>query len=48
MKTGLTPPIQPAAAPGFPDAASLAALRAWHAGLSTRDAVARYLVSMAV
>jgi len=27
----------------FPDAASLAALRAWHAGLSTRDAVGRYL-----
>lgn len=27
----------------FPDAAALAALRAWHAGLSTRDAVSRYL-----
>lgn len=27
----------------FPDAASLAALRAWHAGLSTRAAVAQYL-----
>jgi len=27
----------------FPDAASLAALRAWHAGLATREAVARYL-----
>ncbi|MGO4308159.1 phage integrase family protein [Cupriavidus sp. RAF12] len=28
---------------GFPDAASLAALRAWHAGLTSREAVARYL-----
>ncbi|MBP0619339.1 phage integrase family protein [Cupriavidus consociatus] len=28
---------------GFPDAAALAALRAWHAGLSTREAVLRYL-----
>jgi len=28
---------------GFPDAASLAVLRAWHAGLTTREAVARYL-----
>ena len=27
----------------FPDAASLAALRAWHAGLSSRQAVAQYL-----
>lgn len=27
----------------FPDAASLAALRAWYAGLSAREAVARYL-----
>jgi hypothetical protein len=43
MKTRLTSSIQPAATPGFPDAASLAALRAWHAGLSTREAVARYL-----
>ncbi|SPC18367.1 phage integrase family protein [Cupriavidus taiwanensis] len=34
---GPTPPS------GFPDAASLAALRAWHAGLTTREAVARYL-----
>jgi len=29
--------------PGLPDAAELAALRAWHAGLSTREAVERYL-----
>lgn len=28
---------------GFPDADSLAALRAWYAGLSARDAVRRYL-----
>ena len=27
----------------LPDAAALAALRAWHEGLSSRDAVARYL-----
>ncbi|XQM37985.1 Integrase (plasmid) [Cupriavidus sp. H19C3] len=31
------------APPDFPDAASLAALRAWYEGLSARDAVARYL-----
>lgn len=31
------------ASPNFPDAASLAALRAWHAGLGTRQAVAQYL-----
>ncbi|AXV79365.1 MULTISPECIES: phage integrase family protein [Ralstonia solanacearum species complex] len=29
--------------PGFPDAAELAVLRAWHAGLSAREAVERYL-----
>ncbi|AXV86439.1 hypothetical protein CJO78_09025 [Ralstonia solanacearum] len=29
--------------PGFPDAAELAVLRAWHAGLSAREAVKRYL-----
>ena len=29
--------------PDFPDAAELAALRAWHAGLSTREAIERYL-----
>ena len=35
---------RPTATPtDFPDAAALAALRAWHAGLSTRDAVSRYL-----
>lgn len=28
---------------GFPSQDSLAALRAWHAGLSTRDAIAKYL-----
>src|SRR5216684_2174773 len=30
-------------APGFPGPASLAALRAWHEGLSARAAVSRYL-----
>ncbi|ALL67856.1 Integrase [Paraburkholderia caribensis MBA4] len=30
-------------APGFPDADELAALRGWYAGLSTREAVSRYL-----
>lgn len=29
--------------PEFPDAACLAALRAWYAGLTTRSAVTRYL-----
>ncbi len=29
---------------GFPDTVELAALRAWYAGLSSREAVARYLV----
>ncbi len=29
--------------PGFPNEASLAALRAWYEGLPARDAVARYL-----
>ncbi|MCY1288301.1 Tyrosine recombinase XerC [compost metagenome] len=33
-------PVDP---PDFPDAASLATLRAWYEGLSSRDAVARYL-----
>jgi site-specific recombinase XerD len=34
----------PAARPsGFPEAGALAALRAWHEGLSAREAVARYL-----
>jgi len=44
MKTRLFP-VDPAVGtpPEFPDAAELAALRAWHAGLSTREAVERYL-----
>uniref|UniRef100_UPI003F4970E8 phage integrase family protein n=1 Tax=Cupriavidus necator TaxID=106590 RepID=UPI003F4970E8 len=44
MKTrlSLTAP-EPTPPSGFPDAASLAALRAWHAGLTTREAIARYL-----
>ena len=33
------------AAPGFPDADALAALRAWYAGLDSRAAVDRYLGS---
>lgn len=44
MKTRLVPPCAFAAAPdGFPDADSLAALRAWYAGLPARAAVERYL-----
>ncbi|WP_434113849.1 phage integrase family protein [Paraburkholderia caffeinilytica] len=45
MKTHLTiPALQDAAAPtGFPDADEIAVLRAWYAGMSTRDAVNRYL-----
>ncbi|SCU76692.1 Integrase family protein (fragment) [Cupriavidus necator] len=54
MKSRLTPDTAPAASSridvalvdastAFPDAASLAALRAWHAGLSSRQAVAQYL-----
>lgn len=44
MKTRLTLTApEPTPPSGFPDAASLAALRAWHAGLTTREAVARYL-----
>ncbi|CAG2138074.1 Tyrosine recombinase XerC [compost metagenome] len=35
-----SPPADPA---GFPDAAALAALRAWYEGLPARDAVVRYL-----
>ncbi|MCO5396747.1 phage integrase family protein [Ralstonia soli] len=44
MKTRLLP-ADPAVdtPPDFPDATELAALRAWHAGLSTREAVERYL-----
>lgn len=45
MKTRLTiPALQDAATPaGFPDADEIAVLRAWYAGMSTRDAVNRYL-----
>lgn len=44
MKTRLTLNApEPTPPSGFPDAASLAALRAWHAGLSSREAVGRYL-----
>ncbi|WP_426400206.1 phage integrase family protein [Ralstonia sp. R-29] len=44
MKTRLFP-VDPSVGtpPDFPDAAELAVLRAWHAGLSTREAVERYL-----
>lgn len=47
MKTRLTLPSAPAADPasGFPDADELAVLRAWYAGVSVRQAVARYLPS---
>lgn len=38
-----TPSGEGAGPPGFPDAASLAALRAWQEGLSAREAVQRYL-----
>ncbi|ARK56153.1 phage integrase family protein [Burkholderia pseudomallei] len=44
MKTRLLPVDPSAGRPsGFPDAAELTALRGWHAGLSTREAVERYL-----
>ena len=44
MKTRLLPVDPSVGTPfDFPDAAELAALRAWHAGLSTREAVDRYL-----
>ncbi|MFC6972302.1 phage integrase family protein, partial [Paraburkholderia dipogonis] len=45
MKTRLTLPSAPAndTASGFPDADELAVLRAWYAGVSVRQAVARYL-----
>lgn len=45
MKTRQTAihPSAPADPAGFPDAASLAALRAWYEGLPARDAVVRYL-----
>lgn len=44
MKTRLLPVDSAIIAPlGLPDAAELAVLRAWHAGLSARKAVERYL-----
>ncbi|MDV6321581.1 integrase, partial [Chromohalobacter sp. HP20-39] len=44
MKTRLLPVDSAIVAPlGLPDAAELAVLRAWHAGLSARKAVERYL-----
>jgi hypothetical protein len=44
MKTRLPSPSASAPTPdGFPDADSLAALRAWYAGLPAREAVVRYL-----
>ncbi|EKS72126.1 integrase/recombinase protein [Burkholderia sp. SJ98] len=47
MKTRQSPApaLAAPASPHFPDAASLAALRAWYAGLTARAAVARYLSS---
>lgn len=43
MKTRQSSPAEEADPDGLPDAASLAALRAWYEGLSAREAVARYL-----
>ena len=43
MKTRLPAPTEESSPIGFPDAASLAALRGWYEGLSARDAVNRYL-----
>src|SRR5436309_16129010 len=43
MKTRQLPPAEGRGPEGFPDAASLAALRAWYEGLPARDAVVRYL-----
>ena len=44
MKTRLTSPSDSAPTPdGFPDADSLAALRAWYVGLPAREAIKRYL-----
>ncbi len=43
MKTRRAPPASAGSPDGFPDAASLAALRAWYAGLTAHEAVARYL-----
>lgn len=45
MKSGLS---VTATSLSLPDAAALAALRAWHEGLSSRDAVARYLTEARV
>ena len=48
MKTRPSKPPPPAPAPpedDWPDATSLAALRAWYEGLSSREAVHRYLAS---
>lgn len=43
MRQTTVPQPVPADPPDFPDAASLAALRAWYEGLSSRDAVAHFL-----
>jgi site-specific recombinase XerD len=46
MKTRLSAPLrplEPSAPDGWPAAAHLSALRAWHEGLSSREAVHRYL-----
>ena len=43
MRSSQTPTV--ASQPDFPDADALAALRAWYAGLSSRETVARYLPS---
>lgn len=43
MKTRQSSKPKVTASDGMPDAASLAALRAWYEGLSAREAVARYL-----
>jgi len=43
MRHTTVPQPVPADPPDFPDAASLAALRAWYEGLSSRDAVAHFL-----
>jgi site-specific recombinase XerD len=44
MKTRLSPPAP--AGSELPDAASLAALRAWYEGLSAREAVTRYIAKV--
>ena len=43
MKTRRSPTATTEPPDGFPDAASLAALRAWYSGLTAREVVARYL-----